>query len=108
MPLHQGTYNFKTPSSNAVTSCTQIENIQMKKHTEALLLLLHNTFLIIFVYEKHTQNSTKPQMLLNKTNQNVKEVSFCTFLEYYSIIIHSNFHSIIPKMAKQIVPKHDF
>ena len=26
-----------------------------------------------------------------------KEISFCTFLEYYSIMIHSKFHSILPK-----------
>ena len=40
-------YNFKTASSNAVKSCTHIEDIQMKKRTEAFLLLLHNTFLVI-------------------------------------------------------------
>ena len=40
-------YNLKTASSNAVKSCTHIENIQMKKRTEAFLLLLHNTFFII-------------------------------------------------------------
>ena len=44
----QGTYNFKTATSNAVKSCTHIEDIPMKKHTEAFLLLLHNTFLILF------------------------------------------------------------
>ena len=37
-----------------------------------------------------------------------KEISFCTFLEYYSIMVHSKFHSILPKMAKKMVPKHDF
>ena len=26
-----------------------------------------------------------------------KEISFCTFLEYYSIMTHSKFHSILPK-----------
>ena len=26
-----------------------------------------------------------------------KEISFCAFLEYYSIMIHSKFHSILPK-----------
>ena len=49
------TYNFKTASSNAVTSCTHIENVQMKKCTEAVLLLLHNTFKIIFCVKKHQQ-----------------------------------------------------
>ena len=39
---HQGKYNFKTASSNAVNSCPQ--DIQMKKRTEAFSLLLHNTF----------------------------------------------------------------
>ena len=37
----QGTHNFKTASSNAVKSCTHIEDIQMKKRTEAFSLLLH-------------------------------------------------------------------
>ena len=31
---HQGTYNFKTPSSNGVKSCIHIEEIYMKKRTE--------------------------------------------------------------------------
>ena len=34
----------KTASENAVKSCTHIEDIQMKKRTEAFVLLLHNTF----------------------------------------------------------------
>ena len=37
-----------------------------------------------------------------------KEISFRMFLEYYSIMIHSKFHSILSKMAKKIVAKHDF
>ena len=85
-------YNFKTASSNAVKSCTLIEDIQMKKRTEALVLLsLHNTFLIIFCV-KNTKNSTF-QILLNKKKIRMfKEISFCTFLEYYSIMIHQKFH----------------
>ena len=39
-------HNFKTASSNAVKSCTHIGDIQMKKRTEAFLLLLHNTFCV--------------------------------------------------------------
>ena len=35
------TYNFKTASSNAVKSCTHIEDISMKKHTEEFLLVLN-------------------------------------------------------------------
>ena len=42
----------------------------MKKRTEAFLLLLHSTFLIMFCV-KNTQNLTKFQILLNKKNQNV-------------------------------------
>ena len=30
-----------------------------------------------------------------------KEISFCTFLEYYSIMIHSKFHSILPKNGQE-------
>ena len=46
---------FKTASSNAVKSSTHIEDMQMKKRTEAVLLLLHNTFLINFcVKNTHT------------------------------------------------------
>ena len=30
-----------------------------------------------------------------------KEISFCTFLEYYSIMIRSKFHSILPKNGKE-------
>ena len=37
-------YNFKTSSSNAVKGCAHMEDIQMKKCTEASLLLLHTTF----------------------------------------------------------------
>ena len=40
-------YTFKTASANAVKSCTHVEDIQMKKRTEAFLLLLLNTFVII-------------------------------------------------------------
>ena len=36
-------HNFKTASSNAVKSCTHIEDTQMKKRTEAFSLLLRNT-----------------------------------------------------------------
>ena len=69
---HQGTYNFKTASSNAVKSCTHIiEDIQMKKRTEAFLFLLHNTFFNHVLCEKHNKNSRKFQILLNKKNQNV-------------------------------------
>ena len=46
---------IKTASSNAVKSCTHIEDIQMKKRTEAFLFVLHNTFLIIVC----VQNTTK-------------------------------------------------
>ena len=74
----------------------------MKKRTEAFLLLLHNIFLIIFLMEKHTQNSTKFQILLNKTKFRMfKEISFCKFLEYYSIMINSKFHSILPKTGQE-------
>ena len=60
----------------------------MKKRTEAFLLLLHSTFLIMFCV-KNTQNSKKIQILLNKKKSECfKEISFCTFLEYYSIMIH--------------------
>ena len=52
---HQGTYNFKTSSSNAVKSCTHIEDIQMKKRTEAFLFVLHNTFLIIVCVKNTTK-----------------------------------------------------
>ena len=69
-PVLQGTHNFKTTSSNAVKSCTHIEDIQMKKRTEAFQLLLHNTFVILFCVKK-TPNSTKFQILLNTKNQNV-------------------------------------
>ena len=85
--------NFKTASSNAVKSCTHIEDIQMKKRTEPFLLLLHNTFLIIV----RVKNSTKIRILLNKKIRMFKEISFRTFLEYYSIMIHSKFHSILQK-----------
>ena len=30
-----------------------------------------------------------------------KEISFCTFLEYYSTMIHSKFHSILPKNGQE-------
>ena len=55
---HQGTYNIKTVSSNAVKNCTHIEDIQMKKRTEAFLFLLHNTFLIMFCV-KNTKKFNK-------------------------------------------------
>ena len=29
------------------------------------------------------------------------EISFCTFLEYYSIMIHSKFQSILPKNGQE-------
>ena len=59
-------YNFKTASSNAVKSCTHIEDIQMKQYTEAFLLLLHSTFFNHVLCEKHKKNATKFQILLNK------------------------------------------
>ena len=40
---------------HAVKSCTHIEDIQMKKRTEAFLLLLHNTFLIIVCVKNTTK-----------------------------------------------------
>ncbi len=43
----------------------------MKKRTEAFLLLLNITFFYNFLFEKHTQNLTKFQILLNKKTQNV-------------------------------------
>ena len=88
---------LKTASSNAVKSCTHIEDMQMKKRTEAFLLLLHNTFLIIFCVKNTTKIRQKIQILLNKKIRMFKEISFCTFLEYYSIGIHSKFHSILPR-----------
>ena len=30
-----------------------------------------------------------------------KEISLCTFLEYYSIMIHSKFHSILPTNGQE-------
>ena len=48
-------YNFKIASSNAVKNCTHIEDIQMKKRTEACLFLLHNTFLIMFCVKNPTK-----------------------------------------------------
>ena len=37
-----------------------------------------------------------------------EEISFCKFLEYYSIMVHSKFYSILPKnYHKKMVPKHD-
>ena len=84
-------------SSNAVESCTHIEDIQMKKRTEAFWFLLHNTFLSI-VCVKNTKQIDKISDFMNKKKIRMfKEISFCTFLEYYSIMIHSKFHSILPK-----------
>ena len=82
----------------------------MKKLAEAFLILLHSKFLINnFVCEKHTKYSKKIKILLNKKNQNVfGEISFCKFLEYYSIMVHSKFYLILPKNDyKKMVPKHD-
>ena len=59
-------YNFKTASSNAVKNCTHIEDIQMKKRTEAFLLLLHNTYLIIVCVKNTKKIRKKIQILLNK------------------------------------------
>ena len=55
-------YNFKTASSNSEKLHAHVEDIHMNKHRDAFLLLLHNTFLIIFVCEKHNKNSTKFQI----------------------------------------------
>ena len=41
-------YNFKTGSLNALKTCTQIEDIQMKKPTRVFLVLMNITFLISF------------------------------------------------------------
>ena len=74
-----------------VKSSTHIEDIQMKKRTEAFLFVLHNTFLIMFCV-KNTKKFDKISEI-----RMFKEISFCTFLEYYSIMVHSKFHSILPK-----------
>ena len=81
----------------------------MNKHRDAFLLLLHNTFLIIFVCEKRNKNSTTFQIFLINKIRLFKEISLCTFSEYYSIMMHSKFNSILrEKMAKKMVPNDDF
>ena len=74
--------------------CTHIEYLKMKKQTEAFLRLLHNTFLIIFVLLNTTTIRQNFRFCRIKKIRMFKEISLCTFLEYYSIRMHSNFHSI--------------
>ena len=88
-------------SSNAVKSCTHIEGIQMKKRTEVFLLLLHNTFLIISCVENTKRIQQNFRFCWIKKIRMFKEIFLCTFSEYYSIMMHSNFHSILPKNGQE-------
>ena len=67
--------------------CTHIEDIQMKKRTEAFLLLLQKLLHFNhFLCEKHKKNSTKFQILLNN------KISEClrNFLLYVFRILFNN------------------
>ena len=77
----------------------------MKKRTEAFLLLLHNTFLIIFCVKNTTKIRQNFRFCWIKKIQNVfKEISFCKFLEYYSIMIRpANLNSLVSVTKNKFV-----
>ena len=50
--------NFQTVSSKAVKSCTHIDYIQVKNRTQVFVVLLNNTFTIIFGVKNTIHNLT--------------------------------------------------
>ena len=72
----------------------------MKKRTRVFLVLLNNNVLII-VCVKNPKHLTFHIFLGEKIFIMFYEISFCSVLEYYSIMIHSKCQSILPKNGQE-------
>ena len=76
--IHQDTYNFKTASSNAVKSCTRIEDMQIYDETyiRVFLVLLNNTFVVIFCVKNTTKMTTFKVFLGKNIHKKIPCVCF--------------------------------